>query len=62
MKYQISLNNGQIINLSDVNLNTDAFTNTLNEQSVIFVNLGGAIVNKHLISMILPVAAEELNE
>ena len=55
MNYNIQLNNGQNIKLQGANMDVIAFTKTLNEQSVIFVNIGGAIVNKHLIHAIVPI-------
>lgn len=54
MNYNVQLNNGQTIDLIEANIDVIAFTQTLNEQSVIFVNIGGVIVNKHLIHAIVP--------
>ncbi|MER2154793.1 MAG: hypothetical protein ABS917_11410 [Solibacillus sp.] len=58
MVYNVQLNNGNIIELKGAAFDVEAFTNTLNNQQIVFVNLGGAIVNKHLIQAILPVQTE----
>ena len=58
MNYQVQLNNGQIINLTNAEFDANTFTNALNDQKTNFVNVGGAIVNKHIILSIVPVAAE----
>ena len=54
MNYNVQLNNGQTIELKGAEFDAVAFTATLNDQKTIFVNLGGAIVNKHLIQAIVP--------
>lgn len=54
MDYNVQLNNGQVIELKGTEFDIEAFTATLNSQQTIFVNMGGAIVNKHLIQAILP--------
>lgn len=54
MNYNVQLNNGQVIGLQGVDFNVEEFTATLNSQTIVFVNLGGVIVNKHLISAIVP--------
>lgn len=59
MNYQISLNNGQQINLHGVEFDVEAFTKSLNSPEVQFVNLGGVIVNKHIILSITPVQVQE---
>lgn len=59
MNYKVLLSNGNTIDLLEANMDVKAFTQTLNEQAVIFVNLGGAIVNKHLIQAITPYQTEE---
>lgn len=59
MNYKVQLNNGHTIDLLEANMDVIAFTQTLNEQTVIFVNLGGAIVNKHLIQAITPFQTEQ---
>ena len=59
MDYNVQLNNGNIIELKGAAFDVEAFTATLNSQQTIFVNMGGAIVNKHLIQAILPVPATE---
>jgi len=57
MNYQVQLNNGQTINLAGVEgFDTAAFTETLNNREVLFVNLGGAILNKNTILSITPIA------
>lgn len=55
MDYIVQLNNGQSITLGGAEFEPTEFTATLNSQQTIFVNIGGAIVNKHLIQAILPV-------
>lgn len=55
MNYNVQLSNGQLIELTGADFNVVEFTTTLNSQTIVFVNLGGAIVNKHLISAIVPV-------
>ncbi|MEB2279641.1 hypothetical protein LAV73_06450 [Lysinibacillus xylanilyticus] len=57
MDYQVQLNNGQTINLTNAEFDTDKFTATLNDQKINFVNIGGAIINKHIIISVLPTAA-----
>ena len=59
MDYNVQLNNGQVIELKGADIDIEAFTATLNNQQTIFVNLGGAIVNKHLIQAILPMQSTE---
>lgn len=55
MNYNVQLSNGQTIELQGAEFDVTEFTTTLNSQTVVFVSLGGAIVNKHLISAIVPV-------
>lgn len=62
MNYNVQLNNGQIIELTGAEIDVAEFTNTLNSQTVAFVNLGGAIVNKHLISAIIPATEPQVPE
>lgn len=59
MDYQVQLNNGQAINLTNAEFDATAFTTTLNDQKINFVNIGGAIINKHIIISVLPVSATE---
>lgn len=59
MNYQVQLNNGQAINLTNAEFDTSAFTATLNDQKINFVNIGGAIINKHIIISVLPVSATQ---
>jgi len=59
MNYQVQLNNGQAINLTNAEFDVAAFTATLNDQKINFVNIGGAIINKHIIISVLPVSATE---
>lgn len=56
MDYQVQLNNGQAINLTNAEFDATAFTATLNDQKINFVNIGGAIINKHIIISVLPVS------
>lgn len=56
MNYQVQLNNGQTINLTNAEFDAATFTATLNDQKVNFVNIGGAIINKHIIVSVLPVS------
>lgn len=58
MNYQVQLNNGQVIGLTNAEFDANAFTNALNDPKNNFVNLGGAIVNKHIILSIVPVEVE----
>ena len=62
MDYQVQLNNGQVINLEGAEFDAAAFTTTLNDQRTAFVNIGGAIINKHIISAILPVTSTQPTE
>jgi len=57
MDYQVLLNNGQTINLKNAEFDSTAFTATLNDQKITFVNIGGAIINKHIIVSVLPMTA-----
>ncbi|MCY1245291.1 hypothetical protein D9M72_584260 [compost metagenome] len=59
MDYQVQLNNGQAINLQNAEFDVAAFTATLNDQKINFVNIGGAIINKHIIISVLPVSATQ---
>lgn len=59
MNYNVQLSNGQLIELTNAEFDAVAFTAVLNDQKTIFVNLGGAIVNKHLISAIVPTSEEK---
>ncbi|MEK5432600.1 hypothetical protein MKY88_17165 [Lysinibacillus sp. FSL R7-0073] len=59
MNYQVQLNNGQAINLENAEFDASAFTATLNDQKISFVNIGGAIINKHIIISVLPVSATQ---
>ena len=59
MNYQVQLNNGQAINLQNAEFDVIAFTATLNDQKINFVNIGGAIINKHIIISVLPVSATQ---
>lgn len=59
MDYQVQLNNGQAINLKNAEFDATAFTATLNDQKVNFVNVGGAIINKHIIISVLPVSVTQ---
>lgn len=58
MNYKVQLSNGQAIELTNAEFDAVAFTAVLNDQKTIFVSLGGAIVSKHLIQAIMPVASE----
>lgn len=62
MNYQVQLNNGQVINLEGAEFDVAAFTATLNDQRTSFVNIGGAIINKHIISAIFPARETGLAE
>lgn len=55
MNYQVQLNNGQAINLLNAEFDVTAFTATLNDQKINFVNIGGYILNKHIIISVIPV-------
>lgn len=59
MNYQVQLNNGQTINLTNAEFDVATFTATLNDQKINFVNIGGAIINKHIIISVLPTSATE---
>ena len=59
MNYQVLLNNGQEINLQNAEFDANTFTETLNNPQINFVNIGGAIINKHIIISVLPVTATE---
>ena len=57
MDYQVQLNNSQTLTLKDAQFDVEAFTSMLNDPKNTFVNIGGAIINKHTISSVLPVSA-----
>ena len=59
MDYQVQLNNGKAINLKNAEFDATAFTQTLNDQKINFVNIGGAIINKHIIISVLPLDETE---
>lgn len=59
MDYQVQLNSGQIIKLSNVvDFNPDDFVKTLNDRQIQFINIGGAIINKNIILSMTPVQQE----
>ena len=58
MDYQVQLNNGKVIDLKGADFDATTFTATLNNPQVSFVNIGGAVINKHIIMSIVPVATE----
>lgn len=60
MDYQVQLNNGHAINLTNAEFDVAAFTATLNDQKINFVNIGGAIINKHIIISVLPALATQI--
>lgn len=62
MNYNVQLNNGQVIELKDADIDVVGFTATLNSQQTNFVKIGEAIVNKHIIQAIFPVATEQVNQ
>lgn len=55
MKYEVHLSNDRVVTLPDTTFNAEEFTTTLNTPSIIFVNLGGVITQKHLIQTMIPV-------
>ena len=59
MDYQVQLNNNKAINLKNAEFDATAFTQTLNDSKINFVNIGGAIINKHIIISVLPVDETE---
>ena len=59
MNYQVQLNNGQAINLTNAEFDASVFTATLNDHKISFVNIGGAIINKNIIVSVLPVEATQ---
>ncbi|WP_025115341.1 hypothetical protein [Lysinibacillus fusiformis] len=62
MDYQVLLNNNQTIDLKNAEFDSEAFTETLNDQRINFVNFGGAIINKHTILSVLPVTVPHVVE
>lgn len=54
MDYQVQLNNGQAITLNGAIFDAESFTESLNNREINFVNLGGAVINKHIIISIIP--------
>ena len=58
MDYQVQLNNGKVIDLKGADFDAATFTATLNNPQISFVNIGGAVINKHIIMSIVPVATE----
>lgn len=54
MNYQILLNNGQVLVVKATDFNAETFTQTLNSREILFVNVGGTIVNKNMILSIAP--------
>jgi len=54
MNYEVQLNSGHVFILTNAEFDAAAFAATLNEQQINFVNIGGAIINKHVIVSILP--------
>lgn len=58
MDYQVQLNK-QAINIKNAEFDATTFTTTLNDQKINFVNIGGAIINKHIIISVLPVSVTQ---
>lgn len=59
MNYQVQLNNGMLIDLRNAEFDKAAFTETLNNPQINFVNIGDAVINKHIIMAIIPVPNSE---
>lgn len=57
--YKIYFDNGEVIEMLGVEFDADTFTQTLNDQRVVFVNLGGLITHKHSIRRMVPFEAVE---
>lgn len=57
MNYQVLLNDNQKIDLINAEFDATSFKATLNDQKINFVNIGGAIINKHIIISVLPISA-----
>lgn len=59
MDYKVLLNNGSTIDLLNAEFDENAFTTTLNDPKIIFVNIAGAILQKHIINGVIPVSATQ---
>jgi hypothetical protein len=59
MDFIAHLNNGQIIEVNNPQFDAASFTQTLNENNTHFVHIGNAVINKHLIQLIIPADIEE---
>lgn len=59
MDYQVLLSNNRKIDLQNAEFDAKAFTETLNDQRINFVNFGGAIINKNTILSVLPMTVTQ---
>lgn len=56
---KIQLNNGMVMNATVEGYNAENFTKVLNNQGTMYVNVGDVVINKHMISLVMPVETEE---
>lgn len=56
---EIYLNNGKVINASMENYQSGSLAQSLNDQRILFITIGDAIVNRNMIQLILPATAEQ---
>lgn len=62
MEYQVKLNSGDKFNVIDTSFNVIEFTEKMNNQQVLFVNIGETSLNKHSIVSVIPKSLITNNE
>lgn len=55
MEYQVRLNTGDKFNVVDDKFSVKSFTEEMNNQQVICVNIGGSAIMKHAFVSVVPV-------
>lgn len=55
---EIYLNNGKIINASIENYQSSDLAIPLNDQRILFVTVGDAVINRNMIQLIMPVTIQ----
>lgn len=62
MEYQVKLNSGDKFNVIDTSFNVIEFTEKMNNQQVLFVNIGKTSLNKHSLVSVIPTSLITNNE
>lgn len=62
MKYQIVLNNGSMITASFTDYDASNLSSKLNDNKVLFISIGDMVINKHILSYIVPMQEQAPTE